>query len=206
MNFFHHFRDEILKALEGLVQAGELPAGLDFEAVTTEPPRDPSHGDLATNAALVLSKVARKNPQELARLIVDKLQSLESVETVSVAGPGFINIKLVPTFWYHQLTTILEKGEGYGASTLGLGQKINLEYVSANPTGPIHAGHGRVAVVADVLATLLEKVGYMLIVGDKEVESKTVTERARSGKPDGPFPIETFIGNIRKEIDEKIIN
>jgi arginyl-tRNA synthetase len=163
MNFFHTFRDQILKALETLTKKGFLPEGLDFEKITTEPPRDPTHGDLATNAAMVLANSTNKNPRELGKLIGEELETLPYVEEVSVAGPGFINLKLSPEFWYQELITILEKKEEYGSSTIGLGEKINLEYVSANPTGPIHAGHGRVAVVADVLANLLEKVGYRVL-------------------------------------------
>lgn len=163
MNFFHTFRDQILKGLETLTKKGLLPEGLDFEKITTEPPRDPTHGDLATNAAMVLAKSTNKNPRELGALIGKELETLPYVEEVSVAGPGFINLKLSPEFWYQELITILEKKEEYGSSTIGLGEKINLEYVSANPTGPIHAGHGRVAVVADVLANLLEKVGYRVL-------------------------------------------
>lgn len=163
MNFFNGFREEILKILEELVQNGLLPAGLDYEKITTEPPRDPTHGDLATNAALILAKPAQKNPREIAVLIGEKLKSLAFVEDVSVAGPGFINLKLSPEFWYQQLVTILKEKESYGSSALGLGHKINLEYVSINPTGPMHAGHGQVAVVADVLANLLEKVGYRVL-------------------------------------------
>ncbi len=163
MNFFHSFRDEILKVLKTLENKGLLPEGLDYDKITTEPPRDPSHGDLATNAAMMLSKPAGKNPRELGELIADELKSVPFVESVSVAGPGFINLKLTPEFWYGQLIVILDKKLAFGDSTMGLGEKINLEYVSANPTGPIHAGHGRVAIVADVLATLLEKVGYRVL-------------------------------------------
>jgi arginyl-tRNA synthetase len=160
MNFFHSFREEILRVLKILEVKGLLPEGLDTDKITTEPPRDPSHGDLATNAAMILSKSAGKNPRELGELIASELKSIPYVESVSIAGPGFINLKLTNEFWYNQLLVILENKLEYGSSTMGLGEKINLEYVSANPTGPIHAGHGRVAIVADVLANLLEKVGY----------------------------------------------
>src|SRR5471030_1231522 len=124
MNFFHSFRDEILKALKNLESKGLLPKGLDYEKITTEPPRDPSHGDLATNAAMILSKPAGKNPRELGQLIADELKNVPFVESVSVAGPGFINLKLTPEFWYGQLIVILDKKLAYGKSTLGLGEKI----------------------------------------------------------------------------------
>lgn len=163
MNFFHHFREEILKTLNTLANEGSLPKDLDFSRVTTEPPKDPTHGDLSTNAAMILAKPTQRNPRELGELIASLLKCLPHVEDVSVAGPGFINLKLSPQFWYVQLHNILDEKEAYGTSNIGLGEKINLEYVSANPTGPMHAGHGRTAVVADVLANLLEKVGYIVL-------------------------------------------
>lgn len=163
MNFFHTFREQILKAVEKLVQQGVLPDGLAFDKITTEPPREPSHGDIATNAAMILAKPANKNPRELGELLAKELKPLPYVEDVSVAGPGFINLRLAHDFWYKQLEIILKEKEDYGSSSIGLGEKINLEYVSTNPTGPMHAGHGRVAVVADVLANLLEKVGCRIL-------------------------------------------
>ncbi len=163
MNFFHHFREEILKTLQQLMKDGVLPDRLDLSKVTTEPPKDPNHGDLATNAAMVLAKPTQKNPRELGELIAHQLESLAHVEQVTVAGPGFINLKLSTDFWYAQLQSILKEKEAFGASHLGLGEKINLEYVSANPTGPMHAGHGRISIIADVLANLLEKVGYVVV-------------------------------------------
>lgn len=215
MNFFHSFRNHILKALEDLVQRELLPTGLDFGKVTTEPPRDPTHGDLATNAAMILSREAKKNPRELAEIISETLKNLPFVEEVSVAGPGFINIKLSSEFWYHQLVTILEKKTEYGASSIGLGEKINLEYVSANPTGPLHAGHGRVAVVADVLANLLEKVGYRVLreyyVNDAGGQAETL---ARStylryleslGETIGEIPAGYYPGEYLKEVAQALV-
>lgn len=214
MNFFHSFRNHILKALEDLVQRELLPTGLDFGKVTTEPPRDPTHGDLATNAAMILSREAKKNPRELAEIISGSLSKLPFVEEVSVAGPGFINIQLSSEFWYHQLVTILEKKTEYGASSIGLGEKINLEYVSANPTGPLHAGHGRVAVVADVLANLLEKVGYRVLreyyVNDAGGQAETL---ARStylrylealGETIGDIPAGYYPGEYLKEVGKAL--
>ena len=145
MNFFHSFRDEILKCIEKLAKEGKLPEGLALDKITTEPPRDPAHGDIATNAAMILSKPANRNPRELGELIAKELKSLPDVTEVTVAGPGFINLRLAPDFWYKELETIVKKKEEYGSSSIGLGEKINLEYVSTNPTGPMHAGHGRVA-------------------------------------------------------------
>lgn len=210
MNFFHSFRNHILQALEGLVQKDLLPQGLDFGKVTTEPPRDPSHGDLSTNAAMVLAKEAKKNPRELAQLLSEELKSIPFVEEVSVAGPGFINLKLSAEFWYQQLMTILEERTNYGTSSLGLGEKINLEYVSANPTGPLHAGHGRVAVVADVLANLLEKVGYRVLReyyvndagGQAEILAKSTYLRYLEalGEEIGEIPAGYYPGDYLKDV------
>jgi arginyl-tRNA synthetase len=146
--------------LDELVADGALPAGLERRAVAVEPPRDASHGDLATNAAMVLAKAAGSNPRALAGLIVPKLEALPTVTGVEIAGPGFINLKLAPDAWRDELKTILIEGESYGASTIGANERVNVEYVSANPTGPLHMGHCRGAVVADSLARLLEFAGF----------------------------------------------
>jgi len=214
MNFFHTFRDEILKALDGLVKKGLLPEGLEFDKVTTEPPRDISHGDLATNAAMVLAKQANINPRDLAQLIADALKTIPFVEEVSVAGPGFINLRLSPEFWYQQLITILEKKENYGSSTVGLGEKINLEYVSVNPTGPLHAGHGRVAIVADVLGNLLEKVGYLVLreyyvndaggQAEKLAQSTYLRYREALGEKIGDIPEGYYPGDYLKEVGQAL--
>ena len=218
MNFFHAFRDEILKTLEALVQKGFLPEGLEFEKITTEPPRDPSHGDLSTNAAMILANPAKQSPRDLGQLIGKELEGLPFVKEVSVAGPGFINLRLSPEFWYQQLRIILKEKEDYGSSTIGLGEKINLEYVSANPTGPIHAGHGRVAVVADILANLLEKVGYRVLreyyindagaQAEKLAKSTYLRYREALGEkipqiPEGYYPGEYLkeVGNALAERD-----
>jgi arginyl-tRNA synthetase len=149
--------DAILDALEA---EGALAPGLDRKAVAVEPPRDPAHGDLATNAAMVLAKRAGTNPRALAGLIVPRLAALDEVASADAAGPGFINIRLVPEMWQEELRAILAAGADYGRSTLGDGQRVNVEYVSANPTGPMHMGHCRGAVVGDALASLLEYAGF----------------------------------------------
>jgi arginyl-tRNA synthetase len=154
------FADRIGAILDDLQASGELPAGLERRNVTVEPPRDPAHGDLATNAAMVLAKPAAKNPRALAELIVPKLLALPEVSSAEIAGPGFINIRLTEGRWREELADILALGDGYGRSTLGAGRKVNVEYVSANPTGPMHMGHCRGAVVGDALATLLEFAGF----------------------------------------------
>jgi arginyl-tRNA synthetase len=146
--------------LDELQSEGALPAGLERRGVAVEPPRDASHGDLATNAAMVLAKAAGTNPRTLAALIAPKLEALPPVTSVEVAGPGFINLKLTPDAWRDELRTILVEGENYGASTIGANDRVNVEYVSANPTGPLHMGHCRGAVVGDSLARLLEAAGF----------------------------------------------
>ena len=146
--------------LDDLVADGVLPADLDRKNVTVEPPRDAAHGDLATNAAMVLAKAAKTNPRALAEAIKPRLQALPPVTSVEVAGPGFINLRLTPDAWRDELRTILREGEAYGLSKVGADERVNVEYVSANPTGPMHMGHCRGAVVGDALAKLLEAAGF----------------------------------------------
>jgi arginyl-tRNA synthetase len=146
--------------LDDLMTDGVLPAGLDRANVTVEPPRDPAHGDLATNAAMVLAKSAGTNPRALAELIKPKLAALPPVTSVEIAGPGFINLRLSADAWRDELRTILAEGDKYGLSQLGANERVNVEYVSANPTGPLHMGHCRGAVVGDSLARLLEASGF----------------------------------------------
>jgi len=146
--------------LDDLVSEGALPQGIERRNVTVEPPRDPSHGDLATNAAMVLAKPAGTNPRALAEAIKPKLEALPPVTSVEVAGPGFINIRLKGDAWRGELRTIVREGEDYGLSKIGANERVNVEYVSANPTGPLHMGHCRGAVVGDSLARLLEAAGF----------------------------------------------
>ena len=146
--------------LDELVAEGVLPAGLDRGHVTVEPPRDPSHGDLAINAAMVLAKPAGTNPRALAELIKTRLEALPPVTSAEIAGPGFINLRLDPDAWRDELRTILREGERYGLCTVGNNERVNVEYVSANPTGPLHMGHCRGAVVGDSLARILEAAGF----------------------------------------------
>jgi arginyl-tRNA synthetase len=163
MTLYIRFAAHLDAALDTLVAAGDLPAGLDRANVTVEPPRDPSHGDLATNAAMVLAKPAATNPRALAEKIAAELGKLDEVQAVSVAGPGFINLALTDDVWRSELSTIRDEGADYGRSTKGAGTTVNVEYVSANPTGPMHMGHCRGAVVGDALASLLEFAGARVI-------------------------------------------
>ncbi|TCP98629.1 arginyl-tRNA synthetase [Sphingomonas sp. PP-F2F-A104-K0414] len=163
MTLYTRFAAHIDAALDTLTAAGTLPAGLDRKNVTVEPPRDTSHGDLATNAAMVLAKPAKTNPRVLADALVVELSKLEDVASASVAGPGFINLKLTDDAWRAELAAIPEAGADYGRSKQGDGITVNIEYVSANPTGPMHMGHCRGAVVGDALASLLEFAGHKVI-------------------------------------------
>jgi arginyl-tRNA synthetase len=167
-DIFGDFRRLVLSALNDLAAAGALPAGLDVARVAVEPPRDGAHGDLSTNAAMVLAGQVRQNPLELAGKIAAALagRELETADyrgvgfTAEVARPGFINVRLEPAAWHAQLRAVLLAGTAYGDSEIGGGRRVNVEFVSANPTGPMHVGHGRGAVVGDALAALLEKAGF----------------------------------------------
>ncbi len=160
MNIFNKFRADVLSVIEALAKEGALPAGLDTPRVSVEPPREAAHGELSSNAAMVLAKPAGMKSRDLAQLLADRLAAHPEVTEVSVAGPGFVNFRLDPAFWQAQVKDVLEAGTDYGTSELGAGRKINVEYVSANPTGPMHVGHGRGAVVGDALAAVLAKAGF----------------------------------------------
>jgi arginyl-tRNA synthetase len=157
---YARFADRISFILDELQAAGDLPTGLDRKNVTVEPTRDPAHGDLATNAAMVLAKGAGTNPRALAGLIVPRLLTLPEIASAEAAGPGFINIRLQPAVLHEELAAILSSAGDYGRSDMGKGIRVNVEYVSANPTGPMHMGHCRGAVVGDALAAVLEYAGY----------------------------------------------
>ena len=163
MSLYIRFTAHLNAVLDALEADGTLPAGLNRKPVTVEPPRDPSHGDLATNAAMVLAKPAGTNPRALAEKIVAGLEQLDEVESATIAGPGFINLTLTDPTWRAELAAIHAEGADYGRSQIGDGVTVNVEYVSANPTGPMHMGHCRGAVVGDALATLLEYVGHKVI-------------------------------------------
>jgi arginyl-tRNA synthetase len=160
VNLFVHFTTVVHAALGRLVAAGTLPDGLSFANVAVEPPRDAAHGDLATNAAMVLAKPAGTNPRALAEALAAELRNAPGITAVDVAGPGFINLTLADSVWHDQINAMLNAGADYGRSTAGAGKRINVEYVSANPTGPMHMGHCRGAVVGDALAGLLAFAGW----------------------------------------------
>jgi arginyl-tRNA synthetase len=163
MTLFEKYAAHVDHALDALVASGALPAGIDRGNVTVEPPRDAAHGDLSTNAAMVLAKPAGTNPRALAEALSAELAKVDGVTAVEIAGPGFLNLRLDPSAWLDELRAVAEKGDEYGRLTLGVGKSVNIEYVSANPTGPMHMGHCRGAVVGDALASLLEFAGYQVI-------------------------------------------
>ncbi|MEO1639352.1 MAG: arginine--tRNA ligase [Pseudomonadota bacterium] len=159
MNLFADIRTRVLASLDQLVAEGTLPADLSTAAVTVEPPRDASHGDMATNAAMVLAKPAKMNPRAIAEALAAKLQDDPQIAEVSVACPGFLNLRLDPKVW-HGVVKVALSDRAFGQSTMGQGQKLMVEYVSANPTGPLHVGHTRGAVFGDALARLLDYAGF----------------------------------------------
>nr|WP_170538654.1 arginine--tRNA ligase [Ruegeria arenilitoris] len=160
MNLFSEIRGLVLDALTQMQSEGALPEGLSFDNVAVEPPRDAAHGDMATNAAMVLAKPAKMKPRDIADALAAKLAADERIMSAEVAGPGFLNLRLAPSVWQGVLGAVLEQGTDYGRSTMGQGLKVNVEYVSANPTGPLHVGHTRGAVFGDALASLLAYSGH----------------------------------------------
>ncbi len=210
MNVFSHFRDEIVASLREIASAGDLPADLDFRAVTAEPPRDPSHGDVATNAAMVLARPASMKPRDIAALLAVRLERVDGVASVEIAGPGFINLRLVSGFWHDRLREVLRAGVAYGDSEIGAGRPVNVEYVSANPTGPLHVGHGRGAVFGDVLASLLSKAGFAVTreyyVNDAGAQvdvlarSAHLRYREALGESVGDVPEGLYPGEYLKEV------
>ena len=160
MNLFSDIRALVLAALAQMEQAGELPAGLDTTPVTVEPPRDPAHGDMATNAAMVLARPAGLRPRDIAEGLARRLAGDGRILSAEVAGPGFLNLRLAPGEWQGVLRAALRAGSDYGRSQMGRGTRVNVEFVSANPTGPMHVGHTRGAVFGDALAALLAFAGH----------------------------------------------
>lgn len=160
MNPFAHFKAVLDAALETLTANGVVPSGVDISKVVVEPPRDPAHGDITTNAAMVLAKPSGKPPRELAAALCEALAPHDDVASAEIAGPGFVNMRIAPAFWPGFIRAVLSAGEGFARSAVGAGHKVNVEYVSANPTGPLHVGHCRGAVFGDALANLLAATGH----------------------------------------------
>lgn len=160
MNIFNRFEAEFETITAQMKVDGELPSALDTGRVVFELPRDASHGDLACNAAMVLAKPAGMTPRDLATIFARHLQAIDGVTDIEIAGPGFINIRVAPQLWADELTAIIAAGDSYGRNDIGKGRSVNVEYVSANPTGPLHAAHARGAVLGDVMAELLAFSGW----------------------------------------------
>ena len=160
MNLFADIRSLIVSSLDALVASGDLPEGLAYNAISVEPPRDPAHGDMATNAAMALAKPAKASPRDLAAKLAPKLAEDPRIDSADIAGPAFINLRLAPIVWLGAFSAALQAGARFGAATQGAGKRVNVEYVSANPTGPLHVGHTRGAVFGDALAGLLDFVGW----------------------------------------------
>jgi arginyl-tRNA synthetase len=206
MNLFSHFRDVVIAELAAI----GLPADLDTSRIAVEPPRDPAHGDIATNAAMVLAKPAGMPPRALAEKLVERLRGRGEVTSAEVAGPGFINLRLGDSFWHERLAEIVQAGPAYGDSSIGAGKAVNIEYVSANPTGPLHVGHGRGAVVGDALANLLEKLGHKVereyYINDAGAQvdvlarSAYLRYREALGETIGPIPEGLYPGEYLREV------
>jgi arginyl-tRNA synthetase len=211
---FSRFSAQIDSALSRLSTSGTIPAGLDFGNVAVEPPRDASHGDLSTNAAMVLAKSAGMNPRALAELLVPELAKLEGVTGVEIAGPGFLNMRLDNAIWLQELADIAAQADDYGRSKLGAGKTVNVEYVSANPTGPMHMGHCRGAVVGDALANVLAFAGYGVIReyyvndagGQVDTLARSVHLRYREalGEDIGEIPEGFYPGDYLVPIGQKL--
>ncbi len=214
MALFARYTAHLNAVLDQMEKSGVLPAGLPRDALTLEPPRDPAHGDMATNAAMVLAKPAGTNPRALAELIAEALRGVDAVEAVEIAGPGFLNMRLSDSAWRTELTEIAQAADDYGRSALGAGKTVNVEYVSANPTGPMHMGHCRGAVVGDALATLLEFAGHKVIReyyvndagGQVDVLARSVHLRYREalGEDIGEIPEGLYPGDYLIPVGQKM--
>ncbi len=217
MNLYETMLERVRAALARLAERGELPADLDLSAVTVEPPRDPAHGQMATNAALVLARRARRRPLEIAERLAAELSALPEVAAARAAPPGFVNLVLHDRVWREQIRTVLELGHDYGRCDLGRGERVDVEYCSANPTGPLHVGHGRGTVVGDALANLLAFTGwrvtreYYVNDGGGQIEAlaRSVYHRYREllgddpgPLPEGLYPLEELVPVARRIVAE----
>ena len=214
----HLFADVLARvhAVCGALAAeGALPAGVDLSRVVVEPPRDATHGDMATNAAMVLAKEAKAKPRDLAEKIAGKLRADDLIASVEIAGPGFINLTLQPQAWSDALRTVLRQGAAYGRGVTGAGEKVNVEYVSANPTGPMHVGHCRGAVFGDALASLLDFAGhdvareyYINDAGaqvDVLARSAFLRYREALGETIGEIPEGLYPGDYLKPVGQALV-
>jgi arginyl-tRNA synthetase len=215
MDVFAGFHGRVLAAVQQLKHDGVVPPEASVEGITLEPPKDASHGDLATNAAMVLAKAAGEKPRALAERIVPLLASDPHIDKVEIAGPGFINLTLTFAFWPSVLRMVLEQGASYGRSAIGKGEAVNLEYVSANPTGPMHVGHTRGAVFGDALANLLTFTGFAVTreyyVNDAGAQvdalarSAFLRYREALGEDIGEIPEGLYPGDYLKPVGQKLV-
>jgi arginyl-tRNA synthetase len=209
-DIFAQLLDRVFAANEKLIAAGVLPAGIDQSRISIEPPRDAAHGEMATNAAMVLAKEAGKKPRELADAIAQQLRADDLIDKVDVAGPGFINLVLKPAAWIDALRTAVRRGAHYGRSDIGKSEPVNVEYVSANPTGPMHVGHCRGAVFGDALASLLDFTGFKVTreyyINDAGAQvdvlarSAFLRYREALGEPIGDIPEGLYPGDYLKPV------
>ena len=213
MNLFADIRSLVLTALDAMVAAGDLPSGLVTDNVTAEPPRDASHGDMATNAAMVLAKPAGMKPRDIAEKLAVILAEDPRVTSAEVAGPGFLNLRLAPSVWQSVAATVLANGTDYGRGDLGAGKRVNVEYVSANPTGPLHVGHTRGAVFGDALASLLAFAGwdvtreYVINDGGNQIDALARSVFLRYQEAHGQevaFPDGTYPGDYLVPVGQKL--
>ena len=214
MNVFRHVEERIDAALAALKAEGRLPADLDTAGVDVEPTKDAAHGEIASNAAMVLAKRARMKPREIADALKEQLAGLDDVTKVEIAGPGFINITLAPGLWRDVVAEILAAGSDYGRSSAGGGEPVNVEYVSANPTGPMHVGHCRGAVFGDALANLLAFAGYAVTreyyINDAGAQvdvlarSACLRYREALGETIGEIPEGLYPGDYLKPVGEAL--
>ena len=214
MDVFAGFHGHVLAAVQQLKHDGVVPHDASVDGITLSAPKDPTHGDLATNAAMVLAKPAGAPPRQLAERLVPLIASDPFIEKVEIAGPGFINLTLARAFWPSVLRMVLEQGDAYGRSAIGRGKAVNVEYVSANPTGPMHVGHCRGAVFGDALANLLAFAGYDVTreyyVNDAGAQvdvlarSAYLRYREALGEDVGEIPEGLYPGDYLKPVGEQL--
>jgi arginyl-tRNA synthetase len=213
-NLFARYESLLRTECTRLIEEGRLPAGLDLDRVTVEEPRDPAHGDLATNAAMVLARPARLTPRAIAEMLVAGLGDADGIDSLEIAGPGFINIRLRIAAWHETLIEALRLGPDFATVSLGAGEPVNIEYVSANPTGPLHVGHCRGAVVGDALANLLARAGFVVTreyyINDAGAQIDTLARsaylryREALGEEIGDIPSGLYPGDYLKPVGAAI--
>ena len=214
MNLYRKLNNDVCEIIAQLQASGALPQGLSIDKVEVSPPREEGHGDMASNAAMVLAGQAGKNPREIAMLLTEKLKAHPDITKVDIAGPGFINLTLAPVVWQNAVKEILESGRNYGASDFGKKLRVNVEYVSANPTGPMHVGHARY-IYGDAVALLLQKAGYDVTKEyyindaggqvDKLAESVYLRYREAAGEAIEEIPAGLYPGDYLVPVGEGLL-